>query len=390
MAKHPASENGEAIGDSAPKKRPAAKGKKATAGAKSQPWTFPKTKLEDAIKLAQAIEEKNAGKPIRAADLCTLVGFSNASDWRFLDLLRSANQYQLVEGSGAAATVSLTSIGNDIVAPSTPSQRQAALSKAFHSVEQFKKVSEFYAGKRIPEDEFFANKLVRDFEVPRERVQAFIQVFMSNLEFLRAFTKDVEGQPIVSGTVTPSTTDGSSADGVTRADGKGASASREFLDTCFILMPFGEWFDKYFSGIYIPACKDAGFEPIRADGLFTTGSVMEQIWEQIKNSKVLLAELSGKNPNVFYELGLAHAIRKPVIFVTSSLDDVPFDRRHLRVVVYDVREPGWDLKLRNDITAYLKNAKTEPERSIPQPFRGDGQRITQGDERPKSVARVAV
>lgn len=231
---------------------------------------------------------------------------------------------------------------------------------------------------------------MRDFEVPRERVQAFIQVFMSNLEFLRAFTKDIEGQPVVSGAVAPLASDGSSADGLVRTDGKALSASREFLDTCFILMPFGEWFDKYFSGIYIPACKDAGFEPIRADGLFTTGSVMEQIWEQIKNSKVLLAELSGKNPNVFYELGLAHAIRKPVIFVTSNLDDVPFDLRHLRVVVYDVREPGWDLKLRNDITTYLKNAKTEPERSIPQPFRGNSQRLEQGNDKPKTTARVSM
>jgi hypothetical protein len=150
-----------------------------------------------------------------------------------------------------------------------------------------------------------------------------------------------------------------------------AAKSREFLDTCFVLMPFGEWFDVYFNQIYLQGCKDAGLEPIRADGLFTTGSVMEQIWEQIKRAKVLLAELSGKNPNVFYELGLAHALRKPVVFVTSNLDDVPFDLRHLRVVVYDVRNPGWDVKLRQDITTYLKNARTEPDRSIPQPFRGD-------------------
>lgn len=91
MAKDTVSSNGEAASP-ASKKRTPAKRKKAAAGVKSQPWTFPKNKLEDAIKLAQAIEEKNAGKPIRAAELCTLVGFTNASDWRFGDLLRSANQ----------------------------------------------------------------------------------------------------------------------------------------------------------------------------------------------------------------------------------------------------------------------------------------------------------
>ena len=191
---------------------------------------------------------------------------------------------------------------------------------------------------------------------------------MANLGFLRAFTKDSDGQPIVASASSTTISD-VSTDGVVRSESGAGPKSREFLDTCFVLMPFGDWFDVYFSQIYALGCKDAGLEPIRADGLFTTGSVMEQIWEQIKRAKVLLAELSGKNPNVFYELGLAHALRKPVVFVTASLDDVPFDLRHLRVVVYDVRNPGWDLKLRQDITTYLKNARTEPDRSIPQPFR---------------------
>jgi hypothetical protein len=145
--------------------------------------------------------------------------------------------------------------------------------------------------------------------------------------------------------------------------------SREFLDTCFEMMPFGEWFDRYYQEIYVPAIKDAGFEPVRADELFTTGSVVEQIGEQIEKAKLLLADLSGKNPNVFYELGLAHAAKQPVIFTASEVGDVPFDLRHLRVIIYDVREPEWWLRLRRSVTDYLRNAAKEPEKSIPHPFR---------------------
>ena len=144
---------------------------------------------------------------------------------------------------------------------------------------------------------------------------------------------------------------------------------REFLDTCFVMMPFGPWNDTYYKEIYISAIKEAGFEPVRGDEIFSSGSVVEQIWEQIDKAKVLLADLTGKNPNVFYELGLAHAARKPVVFTSGALDDVPFDLRHLRVIIYDQREPNWNLKLKASITAYLKSAKTEPDRSIPQPFR---------------------
>lgn len=135
------------------------------------------------------------------------------------------------------------------------------------------------------------------------------------------------------------------------------------------MMPFGQWNDVYYRDIYIPAIKEAGFEPVRGDEIFSSGSVVEQIWEHIEKSKVLLADLTGKNANVFYELGLAHAARKPVIFTSASVDDVPFDLRHLRVIIYDQREPNWGPKLKASITAYLKSAKTDPNKSIPQPFR---------------------
>lgn len=290
------------------------------------------------------------------------------------ELLRSANQYGLVLGSGTAATIELTPLGQDIVAPSSPSQRQKALLAAFNKVDVFRNVAAFYSGKRIPEDEFFGNTLVRDFSVIRERVPTFIEVFTANLAYLKAFAASTEGTPVVSATAIPSQTEAAVPSRPSETD-----TVREFLDTCFVLMPFGEWFDRYYKDIYVPATKEAGFEPLRADSLFNSGSVIEQIWQQIRKAKVLLADLTGKNPNVFYELGLAHAARKPVVFVTGSIEDVPFDVRHLRVVTFDVREPGWSDRLRRDITAYLKGARAEPERTIPQPFR-DGIAPDEGGE----------
>src|SRR6266446_3976962 len=87
--------------------------------AKKTPWTFPKNTLEDAIKIPKVIEEKNAGKPIPARDLAVAVGFNQANDWRFLDLARSANQYGIVNWTGAARPASITELGENIVAPSS-------------------------------------------------------------------------------------------------------------------------------------------------------------------------------------------------------------------------------------------------------------------------------
>lgn len=349
------------------KKKTAAK-PAAKVTAKGKPWTFPKNSLEDALAVARAIEDKNAGNPMRAADLGIALGFKT-SDWRFLDLLKSSVQYGLTTGSGANAIVSLDLIGEDIVAPSSSSQRQQALLNAFRNVEDFLKVEEFYGGKKLPENEFFENTLVRDFEVPRDRVNTFIDVFTKNLKYIKPFSSlPSESEEIIDELIGKSNNLEARRGGAPKPKDK--NHVREFLDTCFVMMPFGDWFNRYYQEIYTPAIREAGFEPLRGDELFSTGSVVEQIWEQVTKSTVLLADLTGKNANVFYELGLAHAARKPVVFTASNIEDVPFDLRHLRVIIYDIREPNWATKLASEVTDYLKNAKSEPEKSIPQPFRG--------------------
>lgn len=157
------------------KQTTAPSGQKASPGKKAKPpaapWTFPKNTLEDAIKIARAIEEQNAGNPMKPDMLSKAVGYNSLADWRFLDLLRSANQYGLVTGTGKISPVGLTDIGRDVVAPSAPSARPKALFSAFRTVDDFRKVEEFYNGKKLPEDEFFENNLFREFGIPRERVK---------------------------------------------------------------------------------------------------------------------------------------------------------------------------------------------------------------------------
>ena len=235
------------------------------------------------------------------------------------------------------------------------------LLKSRQAVTQFLKTAN-------PEDEFFLNTLTREFNIPRDRVDIFAKVFIENLKYLRAFTPSPTSaeKQAVAADVPPGTTP---REKIPTATAPREPRIREFLDTCFVMMPFGAWFDRYYQDIYTPAIKEAGLEPIRADELFSTGSVVEQIWEQIQKAKVLLADLSGKNANVFYELGLAHAAKKPVVFTSSLVDDVPFDLRHLRVIIYDIREPEWATRLHKSIADYLRNAMKDPEKSIPHPFR---------------------
>ena len=87
-------------------------------------------------------------------------------------------------------------------------------------------------------------------------------------------------------------------------------------------------------------------------------------WSGINSARVLVAELTSRNPNVFYELGLAHALRKPVVLVSSSEEDVPFDLQHIRVIYYDMSDPFWGAKLVEKVAENVLSALQNPEEAV--------------------------
>lgn len=141
------------------------------------------------------------------------------------------------------------------------------------------------------------------------------------------------------------------------------------VDTSFVISPFGEPFDTYFTHIVKPALEECGLYAIRGDSLYRPTTIVDDIWQGIREAKLLIAELTDRNPNVFYELGLAHAISKPVILISKSIDDVPFDLRSIRVLVYDKDHPDWGNKLRLSLTKAIKEVLQSPTSAIPTTFK---------------------
>jgi|GEM_PF-4961601 len=140
--------------------------------------------------------------------------------------------------------------------------------------------------------------------------------------------------------------------------------------TCFVIMPFGGWFDQYYQAIYEPAIRNAGLIPRRADDLYRPSSIVRDIWSLTKAARIVLADLTDKNPNVFYELGLAHAMAKPAILVTASLSDVPFDLRALRVLEYDKNRPNWGDLLMTNIQQSIAEVLASPQDAVLPTFLG--------------------
>lgn len=109
---------------------------------------------------------------------------------------------------------------------------------------------------------------------------------------------------------------------------------------CFVLMPFRPPFDEIYADHIKPTVERLPLDSRRADDIYGVRPIMEDIWEQLCRSRVVVADLTGRNPNVFYEVGIAHTLGKPVVLIAQSMDDVPFDLRHHRVIVYGYTPPG--------------------------------------------------
>lgn len=117
----------------------------------------------------------------------------------------------------------------------------------------------------------------------------------------------------------------------------------------FVIMPFRKSLNSYYPKIFRPALESEGYEVTRSDDLFLPRPIIEDIQESIRNADLILCEMTGRNPNVFYELGLAHAIGKPAILISNTRNDVPFDLHHVRAIFYNPSEVGWEEKLYQDI-----------------------------------------
>lgn len=122
---------------------------------------------------------------------------------------------------------------------------------------------------------------------------------------------------------------------------------------CFVLMPFSEdWSDRIWGQHLMRIVTDCDMECIRADDLYKS-HILNSIWQGIQESRVIIADITGKNANVMYELGLAHALKKDVIILTQSEQDIPFDLQQYRYLLYQDNSDGY-AQLETEIPRYLK------------------------------------
>jgi nucleoside 2-deoxyribosyltransferase len=119
------------------------------------------------------------------------------------------------------------------------------------------------------------------------------------------------------------------------------------------MMPFSGPFQGYYEQIFSPTIRDVGLHPVKVDEIYTATQISSDIFALVQQADIILADVTGKNPNVNYELGIAHALGKKTVIITQKPEDVPFDYRHIRYIAYRTTNAGWEKKLKDNIRLSL-------------------------------------
>lgn len=277
--------------------------------------------------------------------------------------ISSARKYGLLEPVGTGK-VKPTELVRRIVRPQNPDDKRDAMREAVLKAPGISDAYKHYRGENLPDLTFLKNTARDTLHVPEDRVDDFVTVFIDSLKDAELL-EDVAGkQRVLDITHTADAVATTAiADEHLKKVSKGVSV--QSTDTCFVTMPFANPLGSYYASVYEPAIKKAGLRAVRADAdIYGTGKIIDQIWDGINSARVLVAELTNRNPNVLYELGLAHALKKPVVLVSSNEGDVPFDVKHVRVIYYDVTDPFWGSKLIDKVAENILSALKNPNEAV--------------------------
>jgi hypothetical protein len=299
---------------------------------------FPAKTLEQALRVPQALKDKNGGNPWPPDQVASALGIG-ARGGNFYYLAAASRDYGLTLGSRDTAEISLTDLGRKAVYPQSDAEQAQAYLDAFLQVEVFRRVLQHYGGNNLPEKPFLSNTLEQTFGVDPEVHDEFVEVFAKNCRFLSIGAQFAVGTPVIvgggavrdmppvyGGTVTVATPDDATD-----------------APTLFVIMPFTEKDDRYQTGffsevlnqIFIPAGKDAGFK-VRTAKRQGSDVIQQTIVRDLLQADLVLADLTEHNPNVLFELGMRMREDRPVALVRARGTGAIFDVDNmLRVEEYD-------------------------------------------------------
>jgi hypothetical protein len=337
---------------------------------------FPAALFEEALDFAKKIFEIGSGQPVKRLTLFDELGKSPESSGSRM-LIINAGRYGLTKGGKDSEVVELTDEGRKAVDEQFP-QRELARTRAelaILKIEPFRQTYEKIINNKLPAHSVLSDGF-KDLDVPSDFISEAVDTFIVNLRFAgllktlsgaeRIISLDamLDGLPATSG----------SAPFIQRREQTPYSTHQlmvgeqaQFESTCFYIAPIGDEGSEarkhsdLFLGTFVePAVEEFGLTVVRADLIDKPGIITRQIIEYVMRSRVVIADLSYHNPNVFYELALRHAVKLPIVQIARLADRIPFDINQMRTIIIDTTDiytllPKVD-SYRSEIAAQIRRA----------------------------------
>jgi len=132
----------------------------------------------------------------------------------------------------------------------------------------------------------------------------------------------------------------------------------------FVVMQFSETYNEVYSEVIREVCKGYRVQVVRADEMYGPGIIISDIVEQIETSSLVIADVTPQNTNVYFEVGYAHALKKPIVLLARRGTQLPFDLAAFRVLFYE-DSIGGKGKLEEGLRSHISAILGEEPQQVP-------------------------
>lgn len=315
---------------------------------------YPALSFEQALVLAEAIHEHASEIKVSRLTLLKKMNMSQTSSVTQI-LITSSGKYGLTKGSYLAESIELTvkgAIASDKHSPPR-AKAQARVDLAIKSIKPFDVLYERYKGRKLPSHEFMRDALGEaKLEVADSR--ECIDTFIVNAKFV-GILQTIAGSETLVPVETlleelPKDDVRTVPSAMKQETAKGATAQSvpsgvQWDRTCFYISAIDiegserrKHSDLFLSSIVEPALGTFDLDLVRSDRIGQGGMITSQIIEHLLRSKLVIADLSYHNPNVFYEMAIRHFSKLPIVQICRKVDPLPFDVSQVRTVSIDTTD----------------------------------------------------
>ncbi|HEY1253895.1 MAG TPA: hypothetical protein VGF01_03855 [Terracidiphilus sp.] len=307
-------------------------------------WPFPRTTLEKALGIPNAIKNHNGGNPWEPEEIRKAIGVgTGGNSWFYLTA--ASRDYGFTLGTSSAEKIELSDLGREFEYAPNLEKENELKNRAFLNVDIFKRVLEYYKGSNLPDMKYLGNTLQKEFGLAPETHEEFARTFRENCQFLgitSGMSANDDDNSLQNKNLTPGT--------VTLAEPSGSSKL-----TAFVILPFverdskhpGGFFAEVLRSLITPSAKESGFA-VKTANRQGSDVIQSTIVNDLIEADLVIADLTEHNPNVMFELGFRLAQDKPVVVLKALGTGPLFDVDNM-LRVFEYNPNLWQTTIEKDL-----------------------------------------